>query len=214
VGSGGRTARGERTHATLVAAAQRVFEEKGFIDARVTDIAAEAGVGHGTFYSYFDSKEAVFRAAADVVVQAMYGESEIAEDAGPVPTDPVERILWVNRRYLDSYRRHARMLTIVDQVATINDEFRIYRRDFRRAFIERAARGIKRLQDQGLADPVLDPLTAANALGSMMEHFAHVWLSLGEPFDPEQAVTTLSRLWAQAIGLRPTTPQAALEDMA
>ncbi len=54
--------RGRRTREALIAAARRVFERDGFIDARITDIAEEAGAAHGTFYTYFDSKEAALRA--------------------------------------------------------------------------------------------------------------------------------------------------------
>jgi AcrR family transcriptional regulator len=197
--SGARSARGERTRAGLVTAAQEVFESKGYLDARVADIASAAGVGHGTFYTYFDSKEAVFRAAADAVVREMYGDSSIPPVA--LPIDPVARITEVNRRYFATYRRHARMLANVDQVATMSDDFRLFKRDFRRAFIERVARGITRLQDQGLADRSLDARTAAYALGSMVEEFAHVWLGLGHPVDEDLALTTLTRLWAQSLGL-------------
>jgi AcrR family transcriptional regulator len=197
--NGGRSTRGERTRAGLVAAAREVFETKGYLDARVADIAAAAGVGHGTFYTYFDSKERVFRAAADEVVAEMYGESSVG--GAPGSDDPVERITEVNRRYFATYRRHARMLANVDQVATMNDEFRQFKRDFRRAFIDRVARGIVRLQEQGLADAALDARTAAYALGSMVEQFAYVWLGLGQPFDEQLALATLTRLWAQALGL-------------
>ena len=54
--------RGRRTREALIAAARRVFERDGFIEARITDIAEEAGAAHGTFYTYFGSKEAALRA--------------------------------------------------------------------------------------------------------------------------------------------------------
>lgn len=41
----------------------------------------------------------------------------------------------------------------------------------------------------------------ANALGSMVERFAYIWFGLGEPFDMDEAVETLSLMWARAIGL-------------
>lgn len=197
--NGGRSTRGERTRSGLVNAAREVFETKGYLDARVSDITAAAAVGHGTFYTYFDSKEAVFRAVADAVVQEMYGESAV--DPLSLPNDPVTRITEVNRRYFGTYRRHARMLANVDQVAAMSDEFRLFKREFRRAFIDRVARGITRLQEQELADTTLDARTAAYALGSMVEQFAYVWLGLGQPFDEELALTTVTRLWAQSLGL-------------
>ena len=45
----------------LVKAAIEIFHQKGYAQARVSDIVARAGVAQGTFYLYFRSKEAVFR---------------------------------------------------------------------------------------------------------------------------------------------------------
>jgi hypothetical protein len=93
------------------------------------------------------------------------------------------------------------MLANVDYVATLSDEFRVFKREFRRAFIERVERGIVRWQEQGIADKTLDARTTAYALGSMVEQLAYTSLGLGQPFDEELALATLSRLWAQALGL-------------
>lgn len=41
----------------LVRAASEIFAEKGYASTRVADIAARAGVGKGTVYEYFSSKE-------------------------------------------------------------------------------------------------------------------------------------------------------------
>jgi TetR/AcrR family fatty acid metabolism transcriptional regulator len=53
----------------ILDAALRVFAERGYAAARISDIAAEAGVGKGTVYLYFDSKEdllmGVFEACVD-----------------------------------------------------------------------------------------------------------------------------------------------------
>src|SRR5947207_14341457 len=65
--SGPRSRKGERTRARLVEAAKEIFEEDGFLDGRISDIAERAGVSHGSFYHYFDSKEQIFREVAEMV---------------------------------------------------------------------------------------------------------------------------------------------------
>ena len=45
----------------IIKAAEKVFSTKGFYQAKVEEIAAEAGVGKGTVYEYFSSKEEVFK---------------------------------------------------------------------------------------------------------------------------------------------------------
>jgi AcrR family transcriptional regulator len=57
-----RTARGLATQARILEGAERLFGQQGFHATSVSDITREAGVAQGTFYLYFDSKEAIFRA--------------------------------------------------------------------------------------------------------------------------------------------------------
>ena len=49
----------------IIAAAQRIFALHGYSQARVEDIAQAAGVGKGTVYEYFSSKQAVFEQAVE-----------------------------------------------------------------------------------------------------------------------------------------------------
>jgi hypothetical protein len=127
--------------------------------------------------------------------QASLGVSEQTDD-------PYKRIELANRRFLEAYRRERAMYAVIEQMASLNEESGRIRRNMRSLFVRRAARGIRRLQEEGFADPNLDPDYAASALGSMIDNFAYVWHVLGEPYEEERAVATLTRLYAQAIGLR------------
>ena len=57
-----RTARGERTLRALLDAAAVEFGERGYHDGSISGITTRAGVALGSFYTYFDSKDAIFRA--------------------------------------------------------------------------------------------------------------------------------------------------------
>lgn len=50
----------EFRHAEILAAARKVFAEKGFREATLDQIAAEAGIAKGTLYLYFENKEEIF----------------------------------------------------------------------------------------------------------------------------------------------------------
>ena len=62
VGTDGRplAARGQRTRARLLEAAENVFAELGYNDASIVKITEAAGVGQGTFYLYFPGKAEIF----------------------------------------------------------------------------------------------------------------------------------------------------------
>jgi len=61
-GKAPRTERGRRTLRALLDAAAAEFGEKGFHDGSISGITRRAGVALGSFYTYFDSKDAIFRA--------------------------------------------------------------------------------------------------------------------------------------------------------
>jgi AcrR family transcriptional regulator len=61
-GTDGRplAARGQRTRARLLEAAERIFAELGYHDASIVKITEAAGVAQGTFYLYFSGKAEIF----------------------------------------------------------------------------------------------------------------------------------------------------------
>ena len=54
------------TRESLIHAAAHLFHERGYNATSVQDIVSAAGVPKGTFYNYFDSKEALAIAVSDV----------------------------------------------------------------------------------------------------------------------------------------------------
>ncbi|KHS44142.1 TetR/AcrR family transcriptional regulator [Novosphingobium subterraneum] len=57
-----RTARGRETLRKLLDAAAAEFGERGFHEASISGITRRAGTALGSFYTYFDSKDAIFTA--------------------------------------------------------------------------------------------------------------------------------------------------------
>lgn len=191
-------ARGARTRESLVAGARRVFERDGFLDARIVDIAAEAGVATGSFYTHFDSKEAAFAAViADVHEETLHPKLEVSPDRA----DPVAVIEAAHRAYLEAYRRNAKLMALLEQVALIDDDFRALRRERARALAQRNAKAIRRLQKQGLADPTLDPLPTAHALNAMVSRMANLVYVHGERIPFNTLLATVTQLWANALKL-------------
>jgi AcrR family transcriptional regulator len=62
-----REATKEANRAALLAAAREVFAECGYPGAGVRDIVRRTDLASGTFYNYFDSKEAIFAAVLEEV---------------------------------------------------------------------------------------------------------------------------------------------------
>jgi AcrR family transcriptional regulator len=203
------TAKGARTRDELVAAARRVFERDGYAGARVADVAAEAGVAHGSFYTYFSSKQDVFLAVMREVGEQF--RHAAAASPGEARADPHETVDRSIRRYLDAYRANSVIWALAEQMATVDPEIHRIRLRGRREHVERVATTIRRWQDRGLADPGADPHTTAGALVSMLSNFAYWWLVGGDRYDPEPAAATLTGIWERAIGLHRPPPVAGRE---
>ncbi len=201
-----RSRKGAQTRARLIESGQAVFEETGFLEARISDIADRAGLSHGSFYHYFESKEQIFREVAEeqearLTAPANDAETETETDASQL--SEYERILRANRRYLQRYRDNGKIMGVIEEVSRYDTVVNEARMNRQKHFAERAERAIHRLQDQGAADPTIDPAIAAVALGSMVGRFSELWVVEGwADYDLDIAAEQLTKLWANAIGLR------------
>jgi len=195
--NGPLTGKGQARKAHLLAAARAVFERRGFLDTRVADIVAEANVAQGTFYTYFDSKEAVFQAVAHGVIDRMLASLHTYTHA----ENPYDRVRGGMERFVDAYIPNARIIALTEQVGTFTPEMRDLRVALRAVFVDRSVRGIRRLQEEGIADPGLDVLVTAEVLGAMVDHTCYVWLTLGRELDKEALLATLTTVWARTIGV-------------
>lgn len=96
----------------ILAAAIEVFADKGFASTDVQEIANRAGVGKGTVYRHFGTKEGLFLAAADQGVRQL----RAAIDAAAVPvTDPLDRLRAATFAFLAFFDAHPELVELVIQ---------------------------------------------------------------------------------------------------
>jgi AcrR family transcriptional regulator len=76
-----RQRRKEARPSEIVAAAIEVFADKGFGAAKMDEIARRAGVAKGTLFVYFPTKQDLFRAVAQTVVNANFERLQSASTA-------------------------------------------------------------------------------------------------------------------------------------
>jgi AcrR family transcriptional regulator len=64
-----RESKKQENRLAIINAGRRVFATMGFGAATVRDIIRESGLAQGSFYNYFDTKEAVFQVVVDEIVR-------------------------------------------------------------------------------------------------------------------------------------------------
>jgi AcrR family transcriptional regulator len=110
----------------ILDAAERVFAEKGYHETGIADIAAQLGIGHGTFYRYFRNKHDVAATVLERVV-AQIAEAALVEDPEASATlgeyrDQTERIL---RRMFDLIDDHPMVMRFFHSQSLVVDADRL-----------------------------------------------------------------------------------------
>lgn len=138
-----KTERGRRTLRRLLDAAAEEFGTRGYHDAAISHITQRAGVGLGTFYVYFTSKEEVFRAlVADMGARTRHALSESVKDA---PNRLEAERLGI-RAYLQFVREHKSLYRIVMEAQFVapeayRDYYRVFSDAYRQQLTQAGARG-------------------------------------------------------------------------
>lgn len=123
-GKAPRTDRGRRTQQAILDAAAGEFGERGFHDASISGITRRAGVALGSFYTYFDSKDAVFRA----LVRHMSGQvrDHVAPGIRAAP-DGIAAERAGLAEFIAFVRRHKELYRIIDESEFVDPEsFRLH----------------------------------------------------------------------------------------
>jgi len=159
-----RTERGRRTLRKLLDASAIEFGEKGFHDASVSSITRRAEVALGTFYTYFDSKDALFKALVQDMsaqVKSSAGSAvEALREAGRHTAFDIEEVALAS--FLEFAREHKEIYRIIDESEFVDPA------SYRAHYEATAKRIFERLQ-AGVAD------------GEIREEIeeAHAWALMG-----------------------------------
>lgn len=190
------TPKGRRTRRRLVEAGRTVLERRGYAEATIAEITEEAGLALGSFYRYFDNKEALFLHLLEVLVEELY-ESVSGSWGG---LDVQEDLRESSRRYLRAYRDNRKLIAALLAMAGTVPECAARWWDLR-------SRTYDRMEAYLRVSPVADRIDtrlAATALGGMVEQFAYHWFVEAERNGKrvpsvERAAETVSVLWYRAI---------------
>ncbi len=191
---------GRSTRDRLVDAAWEVFVKQPYETVRIAEIAARADVSTGSFYSYFESKEALFRVVANRALDELYSYER--RDPDNTERNPVRDIAYgIRQYYLVCYELRVVALSI-EHVRVVDDEVRVTRRGTLMRGAKRLERLIDRLQAEGICDAGADPWLTALALQTMTIQLGYDQLVYrDQPQDINALVRAVTPIWARALGL-------------
>ncbi|MEN9718107.1 MAG: hypothetical protein RIQ99_985 [Pseudomonadota bacterium] len=132
-----RTERGRRTQRAILDAAAAEFGEKGFHESSIVSITIRAGVALGSFYTYFESKEALFKALVTDMSERV--RDHVAPVLARQPVSGVVAEGAALEAFLTFAREHKEIYRIIDEAEFVAPE------NWRAHYLTTAARILERL---------------------------------------------------------------------
>lgn len=153
-----RTARGRATLRKLLDAAAIEFGERGFHEASISGITRRAGTALGSFYTYFDSKDEIFRA----LVQDMSAQvGKHAAAAMQEASGALDRERAALQGFLEFAREHKEIYRIIDEAEFVDSE------SYRAHYQVTATRILSRLQAGAAAGEIREDVSELHAWAVM-----------------------------------------------
>ncbi|MFA6116409.1 MAG: TetR/AcrR family transcriptional regulator [Sphingomonas sp.] len=194
-GKAPRTERGRKTLRSILDAAATEFGEKGFHEASVSGITRRAGVALGSFYTYFDSKDAVFRALVRDMSDQVRDHVAPAIRAAP---DQIAAERAGLREFIAFVRGHKEIYRIIDESEFVDPE------SFRLHYAVTADRIAARLKAGAARGEIRADVSEVHAWAIMgMNVFLGLRYGVWEDdASPDQVADTIAEMLARGIGTR------------
>lgn len=177
----------EQKKARIIKAAAQVFADRGFSGTVMADIADRAGIGKGTLYEYFDSKEDLFFAVFEWFTQETEAAAKVSISAlgGSVS----ERLAVLSESVMQSWLEMKDLFTLVMEFwaasasSQMKQRFKGYFRqayeDFRRIVAALIREGIEHGE---FREDIVPESVAAALVGTWDALLLQAWFD--ETFDP------------------------------
>lgn len=159
--------RTRRRRDALLEAAGRVFVRHGYHRTLISDIAAEAKVGQGTFYRHFPEKRAIFEALFDRILEQLFAEFQDMNASPPADVreyhDASATAIGQVAQTLDRNRDLVRML--LREAPTVDPAMEARLAELTDGFVDIAQRFLDHAVERGFARPCRTRIVAQAIVG-------------------------------------------------
>ncbi|MBS1249933.1 MAG: Fatty acid metabolism regulator protein [Chloroflexi bacterium] len=185
------------TRSRILDAAVRVFADKGYHDARMSEIVEVSQTSKGGVYHHFSSKDSIFLALIDKFIALLEERLRAALEQEEHGLQRVDAALTVCMQTFSQYRKLAKIALV--WAVGLGETFEEKRREINDHF----AGIIQEYLDQAVVDgsiPPLDTEVAARAWMGALNEVVLRWVYTGTP-EPERATPALRTLLLRSVGV-------------
>lgn len=186
------TRRGQKTRQELLDAAEQVFGEKGFEQSSIAEITQRAEVALGTFYVYFENKQAIFVELVEQLGERLRKTLSTAVKGQPTRLEK-ERAGF--RAFFEFAGKHRNLYRIVRQAEFVDE--RVYLAYYQK-LATAYARGLSTSMEQGELGR-FDPEVIAYALMGIADFLGMRFVLWNKPDELERVVDEVSEFVARGL---------------
>ncbi|MEJ5364176.1 MAG: TetR/AcrR family transcriptional regulator [Desulfosoma sp.] len=193
----------------ILDAAVKVFAEKGFFQARVSDIARMAGVADGTIYLYFINKDDLL---ISIFEEKMKEINVKFREALAAEKDPVRRFRKLIAMHLAGFQAYPELAAVLQVELRQSSRFmREYKKVELKKYLDLMGDVVREGQQQGVFRKDIPLGLVKRFIFGALDEVVSTWVLAGRPYDLESLTDPLMDLFLN--GLREGAAAAAPEDM-
>ncbi|MBW1785741.1 MAG: TetR/AcrR family transcriptional regulator [Deltaproteobacteria bacterium] len=182
----------------IIDAATRIFAQKGFFNAKVSEIAGEAGVADGTIYIYFENKDdiliSLFEEQMQTVLDNMVTQLESEDD----PAEKLKTFALVHLRLIQKSKDMAEIIQV--ELRQSSKFMKEYENKKFAQYLDLIGDIVREGQEQGVFDRNVIPGVAKRAFFGALDEMSRFWvLSSRKRYDIEVAADQISSFFLKGI---------------
>jgi TetR/AcrR family fatty acid metabolism transcriptional regulator len=188
-------------HEKIIQAAIKVFAQKGFFSARISDIAKKAKVADGTIYLYFNNKYDILISIFEEEIGKIITEVKNLIDQEKDPRKMLEIFAIQHMRMISDRRNLAEVLQM--ELRQSNKFMREYRNTKFIEYVDIVSKIIRKGQDMGIFRKEVLPGVAKRAMFGALDETARLWiLSPDHQYTIEEAAKQISMIFLGGIEVK------------
>jgi TetR/AcrR family fatty acid metabolism transcriptional regulator len=181
----------------ILDAAARVFAEKGFHRARISDVAKLAGVADGTVYLYFQNKDDLLIKTFEFIMDEVNSVLNRIYENEPSHEERIKKLINAHYELASRYPHAVELITF--ELRQSHKFMKEYENKKFKEYLRLIATIIKEGQDAGAFSKSLSPYVASRAIFGVLNETMLQWIASKGKYQIEEISNTVMKIILDGI---------------
>ena len=182
----------------IIAAATKIFAQKGFFKAKVSEIAKEAGIADGTVYIYFKHKDDILISLFEEKMQEVLDNMKEQIDQEADPLKKIERFALVHLKLIEDHKDIAEIIQV--ELRQSSKFMKNYHNTKFFEYLDLISKIIQEGKEKGVIKEEIIPGIAKRAFFGALDEMSRFWVLSKKPkYDIQTASKQITNFFIHGI---------------